>query len=146
MTNLILRTGDMFTSDAPALAHGVNIAGVMGAGVAKFVKQKFPDAFLEYRTACWTGQLRPGGVHIFDEGFPVIYNVASQDLPGPHAKLTWLDTGIRAALTHADLNELSVIALPRIGCGIGGLDWADVEPVLRAAARDHYTDLEVWEY
>ena len=34
------------------LAHGTNCHGVMGSGVAKAVRNKFPEAYTEYKTLC----------------------------------------------------------------------------------------------
>lgn len=144
MTQLIEKQGDLFTTTAPAIAHGVNTHGVMGAGVAKLIRARYEHVYDGYRSACLHGHLLPGGLDVEDGGDVYIYNIASQDKPGPNARLDWLTTGVRAALTHADKHDLDVIAMPRIGCGIGGLDWDDVKPVLEAAAAEFFCDIEVW--
>ena len=144
MTNLILRSGDLFTSDAYALMHGVNCSSVMGAGIAPLFKAKFEGMFDAYVKACKSGELVPGGVFIWSVGAVTVYNAASQNRPGADASLEWLESSVRFALHDADMWELEKIALPRIGCGIGGLDWADVEPLLRKLAGEFRTDLEVW--
>ncbi len=145
---LSLRVGDLFTSGAPAIGHGVNVSGVMGAGVARVVRERFPDCHLDYYRHCRTGRLRPGGVHIWQptrSGEPMIVNLATQDLPGPNARLWWVRQSMRRAL--AELAELGVdrLAIPRIGCGIGGLTFPDVLGVLDSAVgAQQAVAVEVW--
>lgn len=145
MTKLIYAHGDLFTSTAPAIAHGVNTKGAMGAGIAKGFKERWPDMYEEYRRQCKSGELAPGGMMgwIPEDG-PTIYNVASQDFPGPNAKLEWLSAGIYNALRDADSRGYDRIAVPMIGAGIGGLQWPEVEAFLRGLAEQSPVDIEVW--
>ena len=135
----------MFTSTAPALAHGVNTYGAMGAGIAKTFREKYPDMYEMYKAECQSKSLTPGGMFgwIPLEG-PTIYNLASQDFPGPRAKLVWLGSALMYALKDADLRGYDRIAVPRIGAGIGGLDWEPVEATMRGLARQSKCDLEIW--
>ena len=137
----------MFTSDATALGHGVNCHGAMGAGVAKIIRARYsPAMFADYRAACQSGALRPGMTRMWsgDARMPLLANIASQDLPGPFAQLDLLDSAIRAALAAVKTAALDRLAIPRIGCGIGGLDWPDVHEVLAGAAADSSVVLEAW--
>lgn len=145
MTTLIERHGDLFTSDAPGLAHGCNTEGRMGAGIAAQFRARHPEMYRHYADLCRAGDLIPGEVFMWvpNDG-PVIFNLASQDDPGPHARLEWVDRSVRYALYEADAKGIERIALPRVGCGIGGLDWADVKRVLKKATADFDCDLEVW--
>ena len=44
--------GDIFDSNADAIVHQVNCQGVMGAGVARQVRDKYPNVYVEYRALC----------------------------------------------------------------------------------------------
>lgn len=44
--------GDIFNCDADAILHQVNCQGVMGSGVAKQVREKFPTVFKYYKARC----------------------------------------------------------------------------------------------
>ena len=143
MTTLIHRTGDLFTSTAPALAHGVNIDGVMGGGIARLFADRYPAMKARYVTVCRAGKLVPGGVFAWD-GAPFIYNLASQDRPGPNAHIGWLESSLTLMVADAAQRGFDRVALPQIGCGIGGLDYADVLPLLERTAQLSGVDLEVW--
>lgn len=51
---------DVFTQDAQVVVCTVNLVGVMGAGVAKGYKSRFPDAFTNYRRACYNNRFKIG--------------------------------------------------------------------------------------
>lgn len=141
-----LMTGDLFTSTTGAIGHGVNTRGAMGAGIAVIFKRKYPAMYEEYHDLCRRGELRPGEVFPWrDPNTGLwVYNIASQDRPGPDARLEWLSTGASAALEHAAANDIKTIALPRIGCGIGGLVYEDVEWALRQVERNRESGFEIW--
>ena len=44
--------GDLLSSDVKIRCHQVNCRGVMGAGLALQVKQKYPEAFEQYKALC----------------------------------------------------------------------------------------------
>ena len=144
MTTLTLHTGDLLTSTADGIAHGVNCRGFMGSGIAPFFKRRYEGMYDAYRTVCLAGHLHGGEAFIWPMPEVTVYNIASQEEPGANATLSFLEHGVRAALTHADRYGVKTIALPRIGCGIGGLDWEDVRPLLAGLAAEFECDIEVW--
>lgn len=44
--------GDLLAYDAKVRCHQVNCKGVMGAGLAKQVKEKYPEAYEQYKAMC----------------------------------------------------------------------------------------------
>ena len=50
--------------------------------------------------------------------------------PVPTPGLDAIADSVRAAIDHARENGVRTIYLPRIGAGIGGLDWDDVRATL----------------
>jgi O-acetyl-ADP-ribose deacetylase (regulator of RNase III) len=119
-----IKHGDMFSEPSDAYAHGVNVYGVMGAGVAAVIRRKFPSVYTEYAAACADGTLTPGNtLPVQDTSSGAwVYNCASQDRPGPYANRDWLMSSLSQAFAHAHLNGVRTLALPLIGGGIGGLD------------------------
>jgi O-acetyl-ADP-ribose deacetylase (regulator of RNase III) len=136
--------GNLFDSDATAIGHGVNIDGLMGAGIAKQYARLFPQMYLNYRALCNARNLHAGEVYVHQTPNLTIYNIASQDRPGRNARLEWLEAGVDAALWHAADMGHSILALPRIGCGIGGLLWQDVRLILERLDGLYSTTLEIW--
>lgn len=145
---MIERRGDLFTSTAPALGHGVNCAGVMGAGIAKTFREKYVHNYENYRAACLAGQLKPGEVHVNYENEKYILNLASQNTPGRDARYEWLFQSALAAATGAVRIGIDRIAIPEIGCGIGGLEWDKAAQTLLTVEIivDTKMEWEVWHY
>lgn len=143
---IIDKTGDIFTSTAPAIGHGVNCEGVMGKGIAVEFKTRYPDMYEAYREICASKSLKPGLSYMWIAEDKVIANIASQDLPGPNARYAWTIQGINAALNWCESNGIDRLAIPRIGAGIGGLKWADMYYLIVDQLNDHAVDLEVWTY
>jgi len=145
---IVHHTGDIFTTTSRGIGHGVNIAGVMGHGIAVQFRDRFPDMYNQYRVLCRNGNLEVGNSFIYEipgSKPPLfVYNIASQDEPGSNAQYGWLEEGVRAALIHADSQNLPTIALPRIGSGIGGLNEREVELLLSSLVAHFRASIEIW--
>jgi O-acetyl-ADP-ribose deacetylase (regulator of RNase III) len=136
-------TGDLFALDLPAIGHGCNCQGVMGAGVAGQMRKRWPVMYNEYRDLCKAGKFRPGNIFPWEADEVCIYNLATQDRPGPDASLDAIRTCVREMLIDAEVTGLPQVGVPRLGTGIGGLSWHDVAPVLRELAGRSSCELTV---
>jgi O-acetyl-ADP-ribose deacetylase (regulator of RNase III) len=140
---LTKKKGSLFDSDAPALAHGVNCHGVMGAGIARLFRDKYPSMYFSYKEQCRHELILPGMSWLWkNPDGPHVFNLASQDLPGADARTHWLRRSLNQMIYQAGNAKIDRIALPEIGCGIGGLTRSHLYPLLEQAAKD--IDLEVW--
>lgn len=129
--------GDLFETDCRAIGHGVNLRGIMGGGVAAEVKRRYPRVFETYQRICLfkpeefqLGDVLPASQSSLD---PIIFNMATQDLPGPDARYSAIYDSAFAALALAKSLEIPEIAIPKIGTGIGELDWEVIEDQLMFA-------------
>lgn len=146
---IIEKEGNIFDSLANAISQGVNIRGLMGAGLAKEFRSRRPNMYADYKIACDLGELQAGSFHrYFDVASGQwIYNIASQDDPGPNARYTWLVEGLRATLNDLRNQGLRSLAVPQIGCGIGGLEWGTVRWLIGLLADDYpEITIELWTY
>lgn len=143
---LIERQGDLFTSDSPMIGHGINCKGAMRAGIATQFSTRFPDMYKQYKDLCRQQAIKPGEVFLYYDAQTDrhIANIASQYRPGPDARYTWTTKGIRSALNLAAGLEFKSLSLPRIGCGIGGLEWDFLKEDLIEDFNDHPVDLIIY--
>lgn len=129
---------DIFAPAGPfitVVGHGVNVAGVMGAGFAKIISDGFPEVKKAYQVACSNGTLTPGKTQLVQSSRNGVYiaNIASQDNPGPYARLEWLQFGLEDMYNKIKplaVNNLISVRLPLIGAGIGGLDPIEAADVI----------------
>ncbi len=84
----------------------------------------------DYKTLCEIGGLNVGQVFPWEGPDYTVFNVASQLFPGPCAKLSYLKMGLEYVRFYMEEFNLSHLAIPRIGAGIGGLDFEDVHAVV----------------
>jgi O-acetyl-ADP-ribose deacetylase (regulator of RNase III) len=128
--------GDLFELGLPAIGHGVNCQGVMGAGIARVFRMKYPDMYEAYKVQCDSGRITLGGIMSWKAGDVTILNLATQFNPGADATLWAVMASVRTALAFCVKNDIPVLGLPRIGCGIGGLLWHDVRAVMHIATEE----------
>lgn len=138
--------GNLFTTpNLDAFAHGVNCSGAMGKGIALEFRRRWPRMYARYRQLCQSRELFPGNIFTFRAREDLwIYNLATQDRPGPRASLDAIGLATCAMAASMSLKGIQRVGLPRIGCGEGGLSFEDVRPVLeRVAERYPAVDLVV---
>lgn len=142
---ITLRQGSLFDTELNAIGHGVNVDGYMGAGIAKQFKQRYPRNYEMYKHACNIHLLKPGAAICWFDNGKYIYNIASQDRPGPNAKLKWLRSGLQHAMILCIRSGVEELAIPRIAAGIGGLEWTEVLKVIEDLDKKYPKfNLEVW--
>ncbi len=146
MTKLILREGNLFDTEASAIGHGINNKGVMGAGIALQFKKLFPEMYEVYASACRAGQVRGGGSYGWDTNSYTVYNICSQEEPGANASYDFLIEGVIRTIQQMQWKSQTLLALPRIGSGIGGLNEGLVERILEFCAEQTEVDIELWTY
>lgn len=127
---MIKREGSLFDTETKTIGHGVNCVGVMGAGIAKPIKEMFPNNYANYKAACQGGFLVPGETLVCVEYGLTLFNMATQRKPGRDARYNWVFSATLDAAQTAVTLGLDTIAIPMIGCGIGGLKWSKVEKIL----------------
>lgn len=138
----LIENGDIFAIKADAFCHGVNTKGIMG-GLAGEVAQRFPDLAHLYKAMCELRQLEGGDILpvLFDKWW--IYNLVTQIEPGADARLELIEQSFIKMIEHAEGNGVKKINVPKIGSGIGGLQWDDVLAVISRVGGDSPVVLQV---
>jgi O-acetyl-ADP-ribose deacetylase (regulator of RNase III) len=124
--------GDLITADVDALVNTVNTVGVMGKGLALQIKKAFPDVFTEYSRACRQGTLTIGRVQVVRRSAPpsFVINFPTKQHWRQPAKLEYIESGLTDLVPQVRELHIGSIAIPPLGCGLGGLDWSDVKPLI----------------
>jgi O-acetyl-ADP-ribose deacetylase (regulator of RNase III) len=140
------RKGNLFEADdLDALAHGVNCKGVMGAGIAKEFARRWSDILPPYREFCQGASVPLGAAWLYIAGDgTLIFNLTTQRRPGPDAKLRWVAQAVGNMLEQAELTGVKRIGMPRIGCGIGGLEWVEVRMIVELLANESPVEVVVF--
>ncbi|RRQ27384.1 Appr-1-p processing protein [Rhodococcus sp. Eu-32] len=134
---LTTTTGNLLRADTDALVNTVNTVGVMGKGIALQFRRAYPDMFKAYATASKAGEVQLGHVHVWEtgalDGPRFIINFPTKGHWRAASKLRDIEAGLSDLTRVIRENNITSIAIPPLGCGNGGLDWADVLPLIRQA-------------
>lgn len=144
--------GDLFNTTAKYICHQVNCQGRMGSGVAGQVRMKFPEAYKAYSDICNGEQSLTNPLWLLGKSQFVrcsngvtIVNMYAQGHYGYDGKqYTDYDAFQKCLREIRDTVPVgSVIAMPyKIGCGLGGGDWAVILELLKDELSDY--DIELW--
>lgn len=144
---LWLLEGDMLFSKTQTLTISVNTVGVMGKGLASRTKYQFPDVYVFYQDACRQKWLQMGKPYLYKRESSLDDELAAEPLPNPNAnkwfllfptKRHWkeksdlegINMGLEWIYRHYSHEGITSLAVPALGCGLGGLDWREVGPLM----------------
>ena len=134
------KTGDILVEDVEALVNTVNCVGIMGRGVALQFKKAWPDNFNAYAAACRRGEVQPGRMFVFetDQLTPPRYiiNFPTKRHWRGKSRIEDIEAGLEDLLEEIRKRGIISIALPPLGAGLGGLDWAEVRTRIEHALRE----------
>lgn len=115
-------------AEESVIAHQVNCKGVMGSGVARAIRNKFPEVYDEYRKFLSNTNDVLGYVQyvVIPREKKIIANLFAQDNYGYDKQYTDYDA-LESCFLNLAHKSLVPIAMPyKIGCGCGGGDWDNV--------------------
>lgn len=134
---ITVRRGNLIEADAEALVNTVNCEGFMGKGIALQFKKAFPDNFKAYQQACRAGMVRPGRMFNFPTHSLTnpryIINFPTKRNWREKSKIEDIESGLKTLVEEVRRLDLSSIAVPPLGSGLGGLDWRQVRPLIERA-------------
>lgn len=142
------KRGNIFQSECECLVNTVNCVQVMGKGLALTFKNKFPDMFEAYKIACKTGELAIGKVHLYKtrlEKPKFIVNFPTKNDWRRPSELFYIESGLVSLKEVILQNNIVSIAIPPLGCGLGGLNWIQVRLLLANFAEELPIKIEIYE-
>jgi O-acetyl-ADP-ribose deacetylase (regulator of RNase III) len=144
------RKGNLPEDGAETLVNTVNTVGVMGKGIALAFKQAFPYNFMVYKDACKNGRLKIGQVLAVRDrnlllGEKLIVNFPTKTHWRFPSEYSYIISGLKALSAFLIENPVNSLAIPALGCGNGGLDWAIVKPMMEGYLSGLDIEITVYE-
>ena len=147
--NISLIDGDMFFSNLQTLTISVNLQGVMGKGLASRAKYQFPDVYVAYQDACRSKRITETRPFLYKRESSLDDELADLETPLTTSnavkwfllfatKRHWRDKsrmddiegGLKWVRDNYHKQGIQSLAMPALGCGLGGLDWKTIGPLM----------------
>ena len=164
MADFEYKTGVILDEKVEAYVNTVNCFGVMGRGIALEFKKAYPENFKAYANACDLEEIKPGRMFVFDLRAPTpvdeesggvlqqgslldsgddregdlryIVNFPTKRHWRDKSRIEDIDSGLEALSQEIKERNIRSIALPALGCGLGGLDWVVVRERIESRLRE----------
>ena len=141
--------GNLLEARVEVLVNTVNTVGVMGKGIALMFKERFAENFRLYAAACKAGKVQTGRmfvtpVHELDGPRWIVNFPTKQHWRSP-SRLEWIVDGLQDLRRFLMEHQIHSIAIPPLGAGNGGLEWAAVREQIELALGDIATEVLVFE-
>lgn len=156
---IIYKKGNLLDAQTDVIAHQVNCQGVMGSGVAKQIKEKWPRVFEEYRKF-YQNLIKKGRsdellgccqtVNINDN--LTIANLFGQQYYGRskgtrYTNYEALYSSLETLWVYMIDNCLESVAFPyKMSSDRGGADWDVVLAMIKSVFKDTDITIEIWKY
>mgnify|MGYP001326912039 CR=1 FL=1 len=139
--------GNLLDSEADILVNAVNCVGVMGKGIALEFKTRYPEMFESYRALCQKGDIQVGRLFLWKgPKTKPIFNFPTKEHWKNKSEIEWIDNGLQ--VLRKSLLEVfpdKSIAIPKLGCDNGGLNWEDIKPLVVKHLGDLDNDIYIYE-
>lgn len=123
--------GNILESNTEVIINPVNIVGVMGKGLALQFKQKFPTNYKIYKEACNDKTIDIGKLLLVDESNlerkKFVINFPTKKHWRNPSKIEYIEEGLKDLVRIIETQKFESMAIPALGCGLGGLEWGSVK-------------------
>jgi O-acetyl-ADP-ribose deacetylase (regulator of RNase III) len=145
---ITLKSGNILEAEVDAMVNPVNCVGVMGSGLAKEFKKYYLCMFYAYRSRCADRKVSIGKMDI--HRVPGEYPTWVINFPTKHhfwndSHLADIELGLQDLVKRLVELDIQSVAIPALGCGLGGLKFDDVLPLIRKAFEP-LPDMQVIAY
>ena len=131
MTITYVTSGNILTDKSEAIVIPVNTMGIAGAGLARQWKIQYPDTHHLYVEVCKDQRLKIGEVlALVSVPDRLFICFPTKIVPQKRSELVWIEDGFPDLVQLVSTLQIKSLALPAVGCGLGGLPWRDVQPLI----------------
>ncbi|MFK5976311.1 MAG: macro domain-containing protein, partial [Sulfurovum sp.] len=139
--------GNIFTSNAKVIVNTVNTVGVMGKGIAYDFKRYYPEMFKEYKILCDNGTLSIGELFLYKTANKWVLNFPTKKHWRGKSTLEYIELGLIKLINEANKLQITDIAMPKLGCGNGGLDWEEeVKPLVEKYLKKAPITVSIYDF
>lgn len=145
----LVEGGDIFFSELQTLAVTVNLQGVMGKGLALRAREQFSDVYVEYEKACRAKKITSARPYIYKRETSVADELTdlkpNKPIKNPvkwfllfatkrhwrtPSRLEDIENGLKWIQKNFQKAKIESLAMPALGCALGGLNWTEVAPLM----------------
>ena len=131
MTITYVTSGNILSDESKAIVIPVNTMGIAGAGLARQWKIQYPDEHRLYGIVCKDKRFSIGEVlPVISAPNRLFLCFPTKIIPQKRSELVWIEDGLSDLRQLIPTLLIKSIALPALGCGLGGLPWRDVKPLI----------------
>jgi len=156
MSNMITKIGNIVDVSSGHIIHGCNARGKMNSGVAKCLREKFPQIYENYKSVENDYGLNLGiAIPVIIKSDLVVWNLITQENFGydgnQYVSYSAIAESMERMKIYMERNPMmfmdvpDIVHTPKLGAGRGGGDWNIIRPIL----EDGYSDFDkliLWEY
>ncbi len=145
----LVEGGDIFFSELQTLTVTVNLQGVMGKGLALRAREQFSDVYVEYEKACRAKKVTSSRPYLYKREASVVDELTDLNPNKPiknpvkwfllfatkrhwrtPSRLEDIESGLNWIQKSFQKAKIESLAMPALGCALGGLNWTEVAPLM----------------
>lgn len=145
-------SGDLLQSKAQLIAHGVAPNDNFHQGLALALRENWPALYKDFRHYCQTQHPKAGECWVWAgaNGQRIANPLTQEEAYGHGSKpgkatVANVNHALRAMHKFIESEGITSVALPKLATGVGGLDWADVKPLIEQHLGGLKAEVEVYE-
>ncbi len=156
--NISIKRGNLFDSEMQTITNTVNTVGVMGAGIAKEFKYRYPrEMFEDYKKKCDESVLQVGKPYLWkphknndtmlhdESSVKWVLNFPTKKHWKSPSQIEWLENGLKYLQENYARWGITSLAMPALGCSLGGLPWKQVRPIMEKYLQELDIEVEIYE-
>lgn len=144
--------GDILMTGADAIAHGVAPNDDFKQGLALSLREQWPALYKDFRHFCQSRHPKEGTLWSWKgAGGPAVVNLLTQEHPKTKqshpgkANVSYVNHTLKELAKEIKQREFRSVAITKVATGVGGLDWADVKPLIEKHLSDSDVPIYVYE-